>query len=92
MLGEKGGDFRIGGEPCDEDEPICQRWVHFHGLEVKLVTPQARHHQVADHGVVLVSFDLKDGLLAVMGDVNKEVFVGEDPLQGGGELLVVIHQ
>src|SRR6267143_6262518 len=28
MLGEKGGDFRIGGEPGDEDEPICQRWVH----------------------------------------------------------------
>ena len=66
--------------------------AQFLGLEIKLVTPQARHLQIADDGVVLVGFHLEHGFLTVKGDVDEKILVRQDPLQGGGELFIVIHQ
>jgi len=49
-------------------------------LEVEFVAAQFRHHHVTNDRVVLVGFHLHEGLIAVVGDIDEEVFVGENPL------------
>src|SRR6184192_1075403 len=49
MLGQEEGDFCIGGNAGDENEAIGQRWAHFLRLQIKLITPQPRHLEIADH-------------------------------------------
>ena len=71
---------------------IRQGRAQFPGFDIKLIAPQPRHHQIADDGIVLVGLDLEQGFLAIKGDVHQEVFVGQNPLQSGSQLLVVINQ
>src|SRR6266550_7939401 len=80
VLGQEQSDFRIGGETSNEDETIRQRRAHLLGFEVKLVTAQARHLQVADHGVVLMRFHLEKGCFPVKSDIDQKIFICQDPL------------
>ena len=93
VLSQEERDFCVGGKACDENETIGQRWTHFLRLEIKLITLQPRHLQIADHRVVLVRFDLEERCFSVKRDINQKILVRQDPLQSRGELLVVVdHQ
>lgn len=91
-LREEEIDLRIGGEPRDEDEAVGEDGAHFAGAEVELIAAEFGHHHVADDGVVLVGPDFHEGFVAVIGHIDEEIFVGEDPLEGGRELLIVIDE
>lgn len=92
LADEEVGDLWVARETGDENEAIRERWTHCLGLEIKLVTAQAWHLQIANDGVVLVDFHLEQGLLAIKSDIHQEIFVSQDPLQCRSKLLVVIHQ
>ena len=53
---------------------------------------QSRHFQVADDHVVIVRRHLEESFLAVKSDVDEEILVRQDPLQGRGKLFVIVHE
>src|SRR5579871_3574025 len=91
-LREEQIDFRLGSETCDEDETISENGTEFACLEVELVTSQFRHHHVANYGIVFVGLDLEDGFFAVVGNINEEILVGQNPLESLCQLLIVVDQ
>src|SRR5215472_9608040 len=83
VLVEEKGDVRIGRKPGDKDKTIRQGRALLLRLQVELVATKLGHLQVADYCVVLMRLDLEHGLLAVKGNVHKEIFVSQYPLERG---------
>ncbi len=79
-LGEEQIDLGVGGIARDENEAVGEDGAQFAGADVEFVAAEFRHHHVTNDGVVLVGFDLYEGLIAVVGDIDEEVFVSENPL------------
>ena len=63
----------------------------FVGLEIKLVTSELRHEEIANHCVVFVNFHFEEGFLTIERNVDQVIFISQDPLQGLGELFVVVY-
>lgn len=85
-------DDRIGGVAGDENKTVAQSWPQFARLEVKRVSLQPRHFQIADNDVVIVRRHLEKRLLAVKRDIDEKILVRQNPLQSRGELFVVVHE
>src|ERR1700693_2606 len=91
VLVEEKRDMGIGRKTSNENETIRQGRPNLLCLQIKFVSAQLRHFQIADHHVVFVSLDLHHRFLAVERDIHQEILVSEDPLERGGELFVVVH-
>src|SRR5207248_6056314 len=81
---------RFGWESGNEDEAIRSIWTRLLRFEINLITTQSRHFQVANDRVIIVRFDLEEGLFPIKSDIDQKIFVGQNPLQSRSKLLVVI--
>jgi len=81
----------ISREARYENEARFYFRPQFVGLEVKLVASELRHEEIANDRVVFVNFHLEEGFLAIERNVDQVIFISQDPLQGLGELFVVVY-
>ena len=82
----------MGGVAGEENKTVGQGWPQCARIEVKRVSLQSRHFQIADNDVVIVRRHLEKRLLAVKRDIDEKILVRQNPLQSRGELFVVVHE
>jgi hypothetical protein len=85
-------DFCFRREARDENETVSEMRAKITGLQVEFIAAEFRHHDVANHRVVLVGFHFGERLFTVVGDIDEKIFVRQNPLERGGQLLVVIDE
>src|ERR1700756_5281950 len=79
VLLEEAIDLWVGGKTGNEDEAITDVRPDLEGPEKKLVSAQTRHHDVAHDRVVKIGPQFEDGFFAIMGDIDQEIFVRQNP-------------
>ena len=60
-------------------------------MKIEFVPAKARHEEIANDRVVFMDLYFEERFFSVESDVDEVIFVDQDPLQGGGELPVIVH-